>query len=98
MPGKTGLKEFLADIFEYPLHFFNIAKPLITMVAPDMLHYWNQDSEFGSNVRWRLTQELKKAQEEENDILLLSHSLGTLISYDVLWKFSYYGEYQKKGI
>ena len=27
--------------------------------------------------------------------MLVSHSLGTMIAYDVLWKFSYYGEYSE---
>ena len=64
------------------------------MVAPDMEHYWNADSQFGSDVRWRLTVELKKAFERGDDILLIAHSLGSIASYDVLWKFSHYAEYK----
>lgn len=40
-------------------------------------------------------------KREADDILLIAHSLGSIVSYDVLWKFSHYGEYQhirNKGI
>ncbi|SVD18470.1 uncharacterized protein METZ01_LOCUS371324, partial [marine metagenome] len=41
-----------------------------------------------------MTEPLAKALSQDDDILILSHSLGTVIAYDVLWKFSYYGEWQ----
>ena len=41
-----------------------------------------------------MTVPLEKALREDQDVLIISHSLGTLIAYDVLWKFSHYGEYQ----
>ena len=37
---------------------------------------------------------LHAAFKRRDDIILIGHSLGTLIAYDVLWKFSYLGEYQ----
>ena len=48
----------------------------------------------GSDVRWTLTEPLREAFMAGDDILLVSHSLGTLVSYDVLWKFAHYGEYR----
>ena len=41
-----------------------------------------------------MTEPLAKALSQDDDILILSHSLGTVIAYDVLWKFSYCGEWQ----
>lgn len=64
------------------------------MVAPDMAHYWNEDTYFGSDVRHRLMVELKEALDNQDDVMIVSHSLGTMISYDVLWKLSHYGEYR----
>lgn len=94
LPGKTAIKEALADAFAGVLSIFGVADNLIGAVAPDMQHYWDRDAVFGSNVRWRLTEPLHDAMVNNDDIMLISHSLGTLIAYDVLWKFSYYGEYQ----
>lgn len=87
-------KEAAASLLAGPLALLGIGDNVVSMVAPDMEHYWDADSEFGSNVRWRLTVELKKAFENDDDILIISHSLGTIVSYDVLWKFSHYGEYK----
>jgi hypothetical protein len=93
LAGKDAGKEMLADIFATPLDFFHLSEALITRVAPDMRAYWNADSAFGSEIRWRLTEPLAKALSRNDDVLVVSHSLGTLVSFDVLWKFSHYSEY-----
>ncbi|WP_445402034.1 hypothetical protein [Zobellella sp. An-6] len=90
------LKEALADTFSAALGKLHLAESLITSVAPDMAHYWNEESYFGSDVRNRLTPVLRSAFDNEDDLLLVSHSLGTMISFDNLWKFSHYGEYRQE--
>lgn len=92
--GASSVKETLADIFADIAHHCGVAAPLMRMVAEDVDHYWEPDTAFGSDVRWKLTEPLSKALENGDDILLVAHSLGTMISYDVLWKFSHYGEYK----
>lgn len=95
--SKLGfLKEALADTFSGALSAIGVGKPLIEVVAPDMAHYWGEQSYFGSDVRNRLRPVLKQAFDLNEQILLVSHSLGTMISYDNLWKFSHYGEYRYK--
>jgi len=87
-------KEAAANVCSGPLSLLGIGDDIVGMVAPDMEHYWDMDAEFGSDVRWRLTKPLEKAIMAGDDIMLISHSLGTIVCYDVLWKFSHYGEYQ----
>jgi hypothetical protein len=87
-------KEAAANVFSGPLSLLGIGDDIVGLVAPDMEHYWNPDARFGSDVRWRLTGPLERAIKAGDDIMLISHSLGTIVSYDVLWKFSHYGEYQ----
>jgi len=94
LPGKSSLKEALADIFGVPLNLFGVSDNLIKAVAPDMREYWNPDTSYGSTVRSQLTKTLAHSLDADSDVLLISHSLGTMISYDTLWKFSYYSEYQ----
>ena len=94
LAGASSWKERLADMLGGGASILRIADPLIGMVAKDIAHYWDPDTAFGSDVRWRLTEPLNKALCDGDDIMLVSHSLGTMISYDVLWKFSYYGEYK----
>ncbi len=93
--SKIGfLKEALADTFSAIFGRMGVAETLVTMVAPDMAHYWNEDTYFGSDVRHRLMVELKEALDNQDDVMIVSHSLGSMISYDVLWKLSHYGEYR----
>jgi len=47
----------------------------------------------GSAIRQRLQGPLRKALKDQDDICLVSHSMGCIVSYDVLWKFSQMSEY-----
>jgi hypothetical protein len=47
----------------------------------------------GSKIRSRLQTPLKSALMNGDDICLVSHSMGCMVSYDVLWKFSRMSEY-----
>ena len=94
LPGRTPVLEFLADTFGPLTAYLGIGASLIGLVAPDMEEYWNPDSRFGSLVRESLTVPLAEAFTRGDDIFLISHSLGAIVSYDVLWKFSYYSEYR----
>lgn len=49
----------------------------------------------GSAVRTRLQEPLARAITGGHDICLVSHSMGCMVSYDVLWKFSRMSEYRK---
>ena len=48
----------------------------------------------GSEIRERLHTPLKNALLNQEDICLIAHSMGTMVSYDVLWKFSRMSEYR----
>ena len=90
----TPIKETFADLLSGPLSLFGVGDELTGLFAPDMKNYWNPDEKWGSDVRWRLTEKIVPAIKRGDDIMLISHSLGTIVSYDVLWKLSHYGEYQ----
>lgn len=96
IPGRSPYKEFLADILGGPLSAIRLSEGLITTVAPDMAQYWNLDEEFGSEVRATMVKPLKRAMDRGDKILVISHSLGTLIAYDTFWKFSRTGEYRPR--
>ncbi|MEM8775319.1 MAG: hypothetical protein AAGF53_09810 [Pseudomonadota bacterium] len=49
----------------------------------------------GSAVRERLQSPLRTALQKGDDVCLISHSMGCMVSYDVLWKFSRMSEYRK---
>lgn len=93
LEGASAWRERLADVFAGALDVLGIARIGIGSIAPDIRRYWEADSAFGSKVRWRLTVPLNEALCKGEDVMLVAHSLGSMIAYDVLWKFSYYGEY-----
>ena len=93
--GKTPLKEFFADAFAGPAFVTGLSGVAIRSVAPDMAHYWDMDSEFGSQVRKTMTEQLSRAMNRNDKIMVVAHSLGTMVAYDTFWKFSRMSEYEK---
>ncbi len=94
LPGQNSWKEALADTFAAALSLVRLSDPLIAQVAPDIREYWNDESDFATNVRFPMIAPLKEAMDRNDDICIISHSLGTMIAYDTLWKFSRMGEYR----
>ena len=71
----------------------------IKYATADMGAYLTRRS-IGSAIRERLQAPLKRALLKGDDICLVSHSMGCMVAYDVLWKFSRMSEYraiQDKG-
>jgi hypothetical protein len=58
----------------------------------DVLPYF-QDHAFASRLRQRLQQVLIPALRRRERVLLIAHSLGSVVAYDVLWKLSHMSEY-----
>jgi hypothetical protein len=95
LPSQSSLAARLVDLVAAPAAWLGLGAHAIGYRAPDLREYWNPDSEFGSRVRWKLTEILESALRAGDDILLVTHSLGSLIAYDNLWKLSRYAEYRE---
>ncbi len=57
----------------------------------------------GSQIRERLDEILRQALLDGDDVCLLSHSMGCMVAYDVMWKYAHMSEYsdlraQKKSV
>lgn len=94
LPGKTSAKEAVVDALAGITSFLGISQPLISAVTPDMREYWNPESQYGSDVRYPIIKPLRKAMDAGDVILVIAHSLGTMIAYDTFWKFCRMGEYR----
>jgi len=94
LPGRNAYREFLADTLGRPLSALRLTDRLVTMVSPDMAQYWNRDEAFGSEVRATMSVPLARALRRKGPVLLIAHSLGAVVAYDTLWKFSRTGEYR----
>jgi hypothetical protein len=96
LPGYNPWMEGLADTFAGALNWFGLSQSIIERVAPDLAEYW-ASYKFGSDVRTVFTDAIIKAMKRPGDICVIGHSLGTMISYDVFWKLSHYGEYRNES-
>ena len=50
---------------------------------------YDQDQYIADRMRRPLEEALRRAWDDGREIAILSHSMGTFISYDVLWRFSH---------
>ncbi|MGI9395731.1 MAG: hypothetical protein ACR2OY_13870 [Boseongicola sp.] len=66
----------------------------IKVATADMGAYLMRRS-VGSAIRERLQDPLRRALKRADDICLVSHSMGCMVAYDVLWKFSRMSEYRE---
>jgi len=66
---------------------------IVRLATPDMGAYL-MTRKAGSEVRQRLQGPLKKALLAGDDVCIVSHSMGCIVTYDVLWKFSQMSEYR----
>jgi len=102
LPGKTAMGEFAADVLAPLLGRLGLSNKLIEKVGVDLGEYWQKDSDFASKVRERVRTAICEAIDANEQILLISHGTGCIVTYDVLWQLShdpkYCEPYQDKKI
>jgi hypothetical protein len=57
--------------------------------ANEINRYFNNTDGVGSRIRDLLKQTLRPMLEQQENVLLIGHSLGTVIAYDTLWELSH---------
>jgi len=66
---------------------------ILKYAKPDMAEYLMRKTT-GSAIRERLQAHLVPSIKAGDDIMLITHSLGCMVAYDVFWKFSLESEYK----
>lgn len=90
---EIRLADDAARIFSPLLSLFGISSKAIKKLLPDLGSYLTSRV-VGSEIRERLQAPLAKALLDGDEVMLLSHSMGCMIAYDVLWKLSRMSEYK----
>ncbi|MEM7433292.1 MAG: hypothetical protein AAF351_15325 [Pseudomonadota bacterium] len=88
LPKKSALPEFLANLIVPLARLCGMSHALHRRVAPDFYAYLN-DAEFAEKVRERVRAPLCAMLDRGDDILVLSHGTGSVVTYDVLWQLSH---------
>lgn len=96
LPGKSALREFVADILAPVLGAIGMTIPLIRWVSRDCAEYLVGTSGFAEDLRARVRDKLCDHLERGEKILLMTHGLGCLIAYDVLWELSHEEQYKDR--
>ncbi|MDC0325566.1 hypothetical protein OAM01_02300 [bacterium] len=91
-PDKRGLDD-IAAVVSWFANLVALSDNIVKGATPDMGAYLMSRRE-GSKIRTRLQDPLKKSLLAGNDVCLVAHSMGCIVSYDVLWKFSQMSEYR----
>ena len=88
LPGKTPLKEFLADIGAPALSLVGLADRAIARHVPELADYWREQAGALAVARERVGAALARAMDRDGDVVLISHCIGSVIAYDALWQLS----------
>ena len=76
----------LGDIFPFLIPFF---PHIVRDIANDVRRYFRNEDDVACEVRELLKKELRPILAENGEVLLIGHSLGSVIAYDTLWELSH---------
>jgi hypothetical protein len=89
VPGKSALREFAADMLAPLLGAIGLTMPLIRLVSRDCAEYLAGKTDYAEKVRERVRKTLCTALERDGRVMLITHGLGCIVAYDVLWELSH---------
>ncbi|MDH3372395.1 MAG: hypothetical protein OER22_00475 [Gammaproteobacteria bacterium] len=96
LPGKSAFREFIADVAAPFLGTLGLTMPLVSCVSKDCAEYLAGKSDYANKVRERVRNKLCAMFDRGDQIMLITHGLGCLVSYDVLWDLSHEPQYNEK--
>jgi hypothetical protein len=77
----------LSDAF--PFLIDHVANPSLKATLQDTMRYFKNVESVATRIRSLLAEELAEARRAGRRILLIAHSLGSVIAYDTLWEMSW---------
>lgn len=89
LPGKTSIKEFLADVGTPISNVLGLGEKRIAHVIPELIEYWNDTEGFAKQLHQRLADVLVPALVNGNHIMVISHCLGSIAAYDAFWRLTH---------
>ena len=89
LPGKTPIKEFLADVGAPALAALHIEGRAIGRLLPELLDYWRGAASPMRRVDARLRQAVGDALARGDDVAIVAHCIGGVFAYNALWALSH---------
>jgi hypothetical protein len=89
LPGKSSLKEFIADVSAPLLAKLGLTGRTLRGRMPEVVTYLELGSEFRTGLQQRLLEPLVPALAAGHDVMLMTHCLGSVAAYDALWRLTH---------
>ncbi len=86
LPGKSPLREFVADVAAPLLRAVGMSRRAIGQVVPELRAYWQNDNDFAKQIDARLERALGDALSQDRQVVLISHGFGCVPTYNALWR------------
>ena len=96
LPGKSALREFIADVSAPLLGAVGLTRWLISMVSRDACEYVCGESDYAEKVRGRVREKLMGHFDRGDRLLLVTHGIGCIAAYEALWQLSHEDEYKDR--
>ncbi len=85
---KRLVRWFYLAVDSAPFLLKCIPAPQLKENLADSQRYLRNDDGIGDRIRAQVAEEIEAASRRGDRILLLAHSLGSVVAWDVLWQFS----------
>jgi hypothetical protein len=93
VPGKSAVAELVADVAAPVLNALRLTDPVLARRLPALAAYLSRNAELRTACEARVMEVLAPALERGDNVLLVSHAMGSVVSYDALWRLSHEPEH-----
>lgn len=83
------LTRLLYQIVDYLPFLLKIMTGVLQSTANEITRYFKNDNNVACNIREELKEQLRPILAKDEKVLLIAHSLGSVIAYDTLWELSH---------
>jgi len=83
------LDRLLYNVIDYFPFLLQLLPGPLRSTAEEIKHYFHNRNNIACDVRERLKQELRPMLGSADKVLLIGHSMGSVIAYDTLWELSH---------
>jgi hypothetical protein len=83
------LSRFLYMLTDYVPYLINVMPDIMRQTALELNRYFLNRHDIAGEIRDMLKQQLKPLLDSDTRILLIGHSLGSVIAYDTLWELAH---------
>jgi hypothetical protein len=88
LPGKTPLKEFLADVGAPVAAVLHLTDWMARRVVPELAQYWVADSAYRTDVDRRVVEAIAAPLRRGDRLVVISHCIGSIAAYNAFWLLS----------